>query len=184
MTVPDFDELVGEALEPRERERLRRAHEALLAAGPPPEFPASLAQPPRTGRRARALVLPLAAALAVAAAFAGGWFASSVVTGQDPEFTLEMQGTASAPAAAADLAVFPIDSAGNWPMEMQISGLPDGLYELVLTRAGKPAASCGFFLVRGRTVTTLNAPYELREYDGWAVTRPGSMRILLRTDEI
>ncbi|MEX2644790.1 MAG: hypothetical protein WD249_00865 [Gaiellaceae bacterium] len=183
MTGPSFDELVGETLEPRERERLRRAHEALLAAGPPPELPASLAQPPRMGRRARALVLPLAAALAVAVAFAGGWIASGVAD-QDPQFTLEMVGTASAPAAAADLAVFPIDSAGNWPMEMQISGLPDGLYELVLTRDGKPVVSCGVFLVKGRTVTTLNAPYRLREYDGWAVTPPGSARILLRTDEI
>jgi hypothetical protein len=183
VTGPDFDELVGEALARRERERLRRAHEALLAAGPPPELPGSLARPPAAGRRVRPLLVPLAAALAIAVAFAGGWFASSV-TGQDPQFTLEMAGTASAPAAVAGLAVFPIDSAGNWPMEMQISGLPDGLYELVLTRAGKPAASCGLFLVRGRTVTTLNAPYELREYDGWAVTRPGSARILLRTDEI
>jgi len=183
MTGPDFDELVGGALAPRERERLRRAHEALLAAGPPPDLPASLARPRPAGRRARALLLPLAAALALAVAFTGGWFAGSV-TEQDPEFTLEMQGTAAAPAAVADLTVYPIDSAGNWPMEMQISGLPDGLYELALTRGGKPVASCGIFLVRGRTVTLLNAPYRLREYHGWAVTRPGSDRILLRTDEI
>ncbi len=69
-------------------------------------------------------------------------------------------------------------------MELTVSGLPDGRYELVLTRGGKPVASCGVFLVRGRTVTLLNAPYRLREYDGWAVTRPGSERILLQTDEI
>jgi hypothetical protein len=69
-------------------------------------------------------------------------------------------------------------------MEMRISGLPDGRYELVLTRDGKPVESCGLFLVRGRTVTLLNAPYRLLEYDGWAVTPPGSERILLRTDEI
>jgi hypothetical protein len=183
MRGPDFDELVGEDLEPRERERLRRAHEALLAAGPPPDLPASLARPRRAGRRARSLLLPLAAALALAAAFTGGWFASGVGD-EDPQFTLGMQGTAAAPAAAADLAVYPIDSAGNWPMEMTISGLPDGRYELVLTRDGQPVASCGLFLVHGRTVTHLNAPYRLREYDGWAVTRPGSARILLRTDEI
>jgi hypothetical protein len=183
MTGPDFDELVGGALEPRERERLRRAHEALLAAGPPPDLPASLARPPLAGRRARSLLLPVAAAVALAVAFGGGWFASG--SGEvDPQFTLGMQGTAAAPAAAADLAVYAIDSAGNWPMAMTISGLPNGLYELVLTRDGKPAVSCGRFLVDGRTVTHLNAPYRLREYDGWAVIRPGSARILLRTDEI
>jgi hypothetical protein len=69
-------------------------------------------------------------------------------------------------------------------MEMTISGLPDGRYELVLTRDGKPAVSCGLFLVHGRTVAQLNAPYRLREYDGWAVIRPSSARILLRTDAI
>jgi hypothetical protein len=182
MTGPDFDQLVGEALAPRERERLRRAHEALLAAGPPPELPASLGRP-RPARHARPLLLPLVAALALVVAFTGGWLAGSI-TDQDPEFTLEMQGTAAAPAAVADLVVYPIDPAGNWPMEMTISGLRDGRYELVLTRDGKPVVSCGLFLVHGRTVTHLNAPYRLREYDGWAVVRPGSARILLRTDEI
>lgn len=182
MNGPDFDELVGGALEPRERAQLRRAHEALLAAGPPPELPASLVRP-RASRRARPLLLPLAAALAVGAAFLGGWFAGGA-GGDAPEFTLGMRGTAEAPAAVADLAVFPIDAAGNWPMEMTVSGLPEGRYELVLTRAGKPAASCGHFLVRGRTVTSLNAPYLLKDYDGWAVIRPGSARILLRTEEI
>lgn len=183
MTGPDFDELVGGALQPGERERLRRAHEALVAAGPPPELPAGLARARLPGRRARSLLLPLAAALAVVAAFAGGWFAGGAA-GDDPEFTLGMRGTAAAPAAVADLAVFPIDAAGNWPMEMSVSGLPDGRYELVLTRAGKPADSCGTFLVHGRTVASLNAPYELKDYDGWAVIRPGSARILLRSDDI
>ena len=183
MNAPDFDELVGRDLAPRERERLRRAHEALLAAGPPPDLPASLVRPRRAGLSRRALVLPLAAALAIGAAFAGGWFAAGAA-GDDPEFTLGMRGTAAAPAAVADLAVFPIDEAGNWPMEMTIRGLADGRYELVLTRQGEPVVSCGFFLVRGRTVAVLNAPYRLKDYDGWAVIRPGSERILLRTEEV
>jgi hypothetical protein len=182
MNGPDFDELVGGTLEPRERARLRRAHEALLAAGPPPELPASLARPRPARSRKRALLLPLAAALALAgASFAGGWLARG---GPDVDFTLGMRGTAAAPAATAELRVLAKDEAGNWPMEMTISGLPEGRYELVLTRAGKPAASCGHFLVRGRTVTSLNAPYLLKAYDGWAVIRPGSARILLRTEEI
>ena len=182
MRGPDFDELVGDELGPRERERLRRAHEALLAAGPPPELPESLARP-RGPRRHGSLLLPLAAALAlVTASFGAGW----VARGDDYEvdFALGMHGTSAAPAASAELLVFDVDEAGNWPMEMRISGLPDGRYELVLTRDGKPVESCGLFLVRGRTVTLLNAPYRLLEYDGWAVTPPGSERILLRTDEI
>src|SRR5918996_2639709 len=70
---PDFDELVGDELAPGEREWLRRAHDALLAAGPPPELPASLARPRGARRSPRAIVLPLAAALAIGAGFAGGW---------------------------------------------------------------------------------------------------------------
>lgn len=182
MSGPDFDELVGGELAPGERERLRRAHDALLAAGPPPELPASLARPRRSRRSARALVLPLAAALAIGAAFTGGWLARG--DGYEVEFTLGMQGTSAAPSAQAELVVFEMDKAGNWPMEVRIGGLPDGRYELVLTRNGKPAASCGAFRVDGRTVTLLNAPYLLREYDGWAVIRPGSPRILLRTERI
>ncbi len=40
MTVqpPNFDELVGDDLDPREHDRLHRVHELLLAAGPPPDF--------------------------------------------------------------------------------------------------------------------------------------------------
>jgi hypothetical protein len=179
---PEFDDLIGDGVTPAERERLRRAHEALLVAGPPPALPAGLAQPPAVARRPSPVLL-LAAALAVAAAFLGGWFAGGA-GGEDPDFSLAMQGTGAARAASATLDVYPIDEAGNWPMKMRISGLPDGRYELVLTRSGSPVVSCGVFLVQGKTVASLNAPYKLRQYDGWAVIRPGSDRILLRTDEI
>ena len=178
----DFDDLIGDGVSPAERERLRRAHEALLVAGPPPELPAGLARPPGVARRSRPVLL-LAAAVAVAAAFLGGWFAGGA-GGDEVDFSLTMHGTAAARTASATLDVLPIDEAGNWPMKMRISGLPDGRYELVLTRSGRPAASCGVFLVHGKTVASLNAAYKLRRYDGWAVIRPGSDRILLRTDEI
>ena len=170
-----------------EQERLRRAEEALVAAGPTPELPPSLLRAPgaRVVRfpRRRALAIGLAAALAAAAAFAGGWLAAP---GPDlrADFSLEMHGTEAAPAAEAELVVFERDDAGNWPMEMTVTGLRDGRYELVLTRDGLPAASCGVFEVRGRTVTYLNAPYLLRQFDGWAITPVGAARILLRTDEI
>ena len=40
---PDFDELVNGVEEPDERERLRRVHELLVEAGPPPELSPALA---------------------------------------------------------------------------------------------------------------------------------------------
>jgi hypothetical protein len=178
---PDFDELIGSDVAPEERERLKRAHEALLVAGPPPELPDALAHPREHRRYARPVLL-LAAALVVLAAFLGGWLVGG--GGEDPDFTLAMHGTPAAAAASAELDVYPIDEAGNWPMKMHVSGLADGRYELVLTRDGKPVVSCGFFLAHGSTSASLNAPYKLRTYDGWAVIRPGSSRILLRTDQI
>ena len=170
-----------------EQDRLRRAEEALVAAGAPPELPSTLLRPPGARvvgfPRRRVLAIGLAAALA-AAAFAGGWLAAPGGPDLQEEFALAMHGTEAAPAAEAELVVFEQDDAGNWPMEMTVTGLDDGRYELVLTREGLPAASCGSFEVRGRTVTYLNAPYRLREFDGWAITRAGAVRILLRTDEI
>ena len=81
------------------------------------------------------------------------------------------------------------DDDGNWPMQLTVRNLPrvgaQTRYELVLTRRGKFAASCGTFLVASsKTIAFLNAPYKLRTYDGWAIIRPGSSKILVRTDEI
>ena len=179
-------------------ERLRRVHEALLAAGPPPELPPALATPP--GRREQPTVrllprrrlgaaLVLAAALALAA-FGGGYLLAAAGEPEafETDFVLVMRGTEGAPDAVASLAVGVQDEAGNWPMEMTVQGLPTlpglGRYELVLTKGGEPAVSCGTFVVDGKTLVHLNAPYRLRGYDGWAVTRAGSSAILLRTDEI
>jgi hypothetical protein len=89
--------------------------------------------------------------------------------------------------ARASLAILPQDDAGNWPMRMTVQGLPslpDGReYELWLTRDGKLASPCGTFVVSGdgRTVVSLNAPYRLKSFDGWVVTRHGSEEPLLRT---
>ena len=75
---PDFDELVGEELEPAERERLLRVHRALLEAGPPPELSDTLTSAPSPdvvpfpSRRRRAALVALAAAFA-AVAFAIGY---------------------------------------------------------------------------------------------------------------
>jgi hypothetical protein len=180
-----FEDLVGAEMDGEERERLRRAHDLLVAAGPAAELPATLADPPvpRTGRRtAVARILPLAAAFAVAA-FAGGYLAGGAGREAfDTDFVLAMKPTPAAPAASATLRVGELDDAGNWPMEMTVEGLPAGPhYELFLTRRGRPVESCGSFVVEdGRTVVYLNAPYRLRQFDGWVVTRAGSREVLLR----
>ena len=184
-----FDELVGEDVAPAERARLRRAHDLLLTAGPVPELPASLAErqggrpaaPRRTRPRWTRLALPLAAAVA-AAALAGGYVGRESAESFETDFVVTMGGTSSAPQASASLRIGELDEAGNWPMEMTVDGLPTGpRYELLLTRNGRPAASCGFFAVRaGRTVVYLNAPYRFDRYDGWVVTRAGSDEALLR----
>ena len=66
-------------------------------------------------------------------------------------------------------------------MRLTVQGLPKlpdgGYYELYITRHGHIAGACGTFNVGGgRTVVRLNAPYDLRRFNGWVVTmeRPGS----------
>jgi hypothetical protein len=186
---PDFDQLVGTDLDPAERERLRRVHELLVAAGPPPELPPELVSQgrdpvvpfQRRGRRKLVPALILAAALA-ASAFGVGFLVGERSAEPDPERVLVMRGEG----ASASLAIFEMDEGGNWPMEMTVRGLPElptgRTYELWLTKDGKPAASCGVFVVGGpRTVVPLNAPYRLSDYDGWIVTRSGSEEPLLTT---
>jgi hypothetical protein len=194
VSAPDFDELVGQG-----DDRLRRVHDLLVQAGPPPELPPSLGHAPGSApepatrlmpRRRLGATLVLAAALAVAA-FGAGYLVAAR-TGPDAgfheDFALAMSGTRAARGASATLLVGEIDEAGNWPMEMTVQGLPalprGRRYELLLTKDGRRAVSCGTFVVHGDTVVFLNAPYRLREYDGWIVTREGDDTALLRTAEI
>jgi len=185
---PDFDELVGPEVGGEARERLRRTHELLVAAGPPPELSPELAAGPtlamtlgrRPGRARRRLYLLAAAAIAVAAVFLGGYVAGNRGgSGVAAVRTLELRGTAAAPGALASLRILP-GSGGNWPMRLTVTGLPKlprrAYYEVFLVRGGKEWAPCGTFLAPGgdRAVTvTLNAPYRLRPGDRWLVTRRG-----------
>jgi hypothetical protein len=163
-------------------------HELLLAAGPPPEPLHAAPSPPaaRGPRRLPLARLALAAALALAV-FAAGAAVGNRFAGPDAEFTVVMAGTGSAAGARASIAVLPVDDAGNWPMELTVRGLapePEGRpYELWLTKNGKLAALCGSFLAEpdGTTVVLLNAPYRLREFDGWVVVREGAEEPLLST---
>jgi hypothetical protein len=172
---PDFDELVGPEVTGEERAQMRRAHDLLVAAGPPAELPDALDAPhvrPLTRRRVAAIAL--AAALATSA-FAGGW----ALRGGDESFEVRaevpMRATAHAEGASALIKLGNADELGNWPMEIVVRGLkplPEGgYYELMLTKKGQPIATCGSFKVRatGETVVRLGASYELSDFDGWVV---------------
>lgn len=180
MRTPDFEELVGGEVAGEERERLRRAHEALVAAGPPPLLPATLAEPAPARRRGflrrRALLIPLAAALA-AATFLGGYLVGRPdPPGFDVRVVVEIRGTTLQPGATALLSLGFGDEGGNWPMLLEVRGLPKiedraGYYELALSRGGKPVATCGTFKVQaGTTKVRFTASYPLKRFDGWVVT--------------
>jgi len=190
-----FDDIVGtEGLSREEEATLRRVHELLVAAGPPPDLspdlslppvPAEESDPPEVAfllrrRRGRVAVLALAAALA---AFVGG-YAFGHSKGKPAAFTsirmVAMHGAADAPAESHGVInIAEKDSVGNWPMLVEVSGLPEqakqsSYYELWLTHNGKAVAPCGSFRVHGKTTRVrLSVPYALKNFDGWVVTTQG-----------
>jgi hypothetical protein len=193
---PDLRELVGDDVPADELARLGRVHELLVRAGPPPDLPGELSEAPEPGGTVAMLpkrhwrpLAALAAALALAA-FGVGWFAASAGDSDGEafppiDFRVPMAGTPAAPRAVASIAVAEKDEAGNWPLAMTIRGLPaNASYELWLTKKGKLAALCGPFRTDGDSVAYLNAPYRLRQYDGWVVTRVGEKRFLLKTTKV
>jgi hypothetical protein len=188
---PDFDELFDDDLDLAERERLRRVHELLIAAGPPPELSPVLEERERARenvfplfpRRRRAAAFALAAALGIVA-FGAGFLVGDRGDDASPDRVVAM--AAPAGTARASLAIFAVDDAGNWPMELTVrdlAPLPEGeTYELWLTKQGKLAASCGTFVVAGgKTVVPLNAPFRFRQFDGWVVVRTGTTEPVLTT---
>jgi Anti-sigma-K factor rskA len=187
---PDFRELVGDELTPEERARLERVHELLVAAGPPPELPPALAEPPGEStaspialpRRRAGAMLALAAAIALVA-FVGGFVAGKqgVNSGINTFHSVPMHGTASDRNASAKIDIGELDSSGNWPLRVVIHGLPrlpkGSYYEMFLTSHGRQLAACGIFTVSGSPSTVrLTMPPTVEHYDGWIVTRetPGT----------
>jgi hypothetical protein len=195
---PDLHALLGDDVETRELERLRRVHELLLAAGPPPELPPALREAPTVGGRRElrfswfhqprlAAGLALAAALA-AVTFGIGYLVGHVGSGFDARKTVLMFGTGPAPNARASIEVGASDPDGNTPMVVHVRGLPKlpghGYYELYLTKHRKPVVTCGTFRVGGTSNVSfrVSVPYALGRYDGWIVTteqpkarRPGAV---------
>jgi len=186
--MTDFHDLVDTSgLAPEEEARLRRAHDLLVQAGPPPDLPPELEAPPTQPAEAEILQFPLlpqrrfalvavAAATVTLIAFGGGYFlghSKSKPTAFKTERVVAMHGRGE---ALAVLRIAAPDSVGNWPMEMQVSGLPSlqqrsAYYELWLTKNGKAVAPCGTFRVHGKNTNVhFTVPYNLQHYDGWIVT--------------
>jgi hypothetical protein len=191
---PDFDELVGGGdLDDAERARLRRVHDLLVAAGPPPELSPKLTSAPPEPR-ARVIPFPrqrwrtfaLTAAAALLVAFFAGWAVGAHRNGDTVRRTIAMAG---AHGALASLDVLEPDNAGNWGMKMTVKGLPvlpgGRTYTLWLTKHGRLESACGTFIVRpGETTVRMSAPYHLREYTGWVVVVSGTKAPVLRTQTV
>lgn len=184
-TPPQFDDLV-DAADP-DRSRLLEAHELLIAAGPQPELPPELVGAPEelggqtvpfTRRRFTAIG---AVAIAATILFGVGFTIGGRNGPGTPVETIAMTG---ANGAEATIDLLSADEAGNWPLTLNVSGLPTlpkgSTYTLWLTKDGELAESCGAFVVAGGTTEVLlNAPYPLRVFDGWVVVRTGTTEPLL-----
>jgi hypothetical protein len=187
---PDFDDLVGYNVPAGERDRLRRAHDLLVEAGPPPElspeleavpWPEDALQPLFGRRREHKARRPVLLAAALATAIFVGFLLGQATTSDNSSVsatkTVELHGTALAHTALATLKLGKEDAAGNWPMVLQVSGLPKlangGYYALFLTKGGEPLVSCGTINVSGATSVRLSAAYALErfDHDGWVIVR-------------
>ena len=188
--MSNFDDMVDrEGLGSDEEARLRRVHELLVQAGPPPDLPPGLEHPPTAPVEAEIVQFPLlprrrwtlAAVAAIALlvlAFGGGYLVGHAKT-KPTSFATKRVVPMHGGNAVALLRVASKDSAGNWSMELEVNNLPTqsdrrAYYELWLTRNGKPVAPCGTFRVNQRTTTIrLSVPYDFRRFNGWVVTRQG-----------
>ena len=183
--TPHFDDLVDDLDGEEERERLRRVHDLLLAAGPPPELTPKLAEPkPPTAdilqfpKRRHAAAAIAAAAIAVVA-FGGGYLIGN--TGGGDEFaargTVTLSATSAAPQnARASIKLGERDEAGNWQMIVTVGGLPKleshAYYRLWLQHGKRVTLPCGDFVVDGtddRATVRFTVSYEVEPGDRWIV---------------
>ena len=186
--MSDFKELIDtEGLDPDEEARLRRVHELLVQAGPPPDLPpalehvpeeesAEIVQFPLLPRRRWAVAAVAAATLALLA-FGGGYLTEHTKSSRSAFHTTRVVPMHGQGEALALLRLAKSDSAGNWPMQLEVTGLPqqadqNAYYELWLTKNGKPAEPCGTFRVHAKTTRVrFTVPYSFDGVDGWVITK-------------
>jgi hypothetical protein len=185
--VPDFDELIGGDVPADERERLRRAHDLLVRAEPPPElspemdlvpWPDDTQQPLTRPVHRRPLLLAAAIATLVGGGFILGQATAPSSTSVNAERVVRLVGTKLDRNATAKLELGKSDAQGNWPMVLHVKGLDrlakGGYYDLFLTKGGKPVVLCSTFNANsGEATIRMNAAYDLSHFDknGWVVTR-------------
>jgi hypothetical protein len=187
--VPDFDDLVGAEVPEEERRRLRRAHDLLVQAGPPPElspemdlvpWPDESQSPFRQSARRRPLLIAAALTTAAVLGFVLGQSTGpgSSSSSIEPVGVVKLAGTSLDRKASGTLELGKADRHGNWPMLLHATGLrslPEGgYYDLYLTKGGKPVVLCGTFNVKGgEVIVRLSAAYDLSHFDknGWVITR-------------
>ena len=181
MSAPDFRELVGDDVPAEERARLKRAHDLLVAAGPPPELTPALQEPPEPGarvewlpRRRRGASLVLAAALALSA-FAAGFLIGDRRDDPSSSASFEAERTVVLGESGDAVAVVRLGEAdrnGNHPLLVTVEGLeqqPEGdYYSLFMVKKGKPVRLCGTFNVAGSEPTTVRfvMGYDFSGFDG------------------
>jgi hypothetical protein len=165
---PDFRELIGEDVPAEERARLKRAHDLLVAAGPPPELTPALESPPEPGaqvswlpRRRRGTALVLAATL-VLSAFAAGFLIGDRSDDSSSSASFDAERTVVLGESGDTVAVVRLgeaDKNGNHPLFVTVEGLeeqPKGdYYSLFMLKKGKPVRLCGTFNVAGTEQTTV-----------------------------
>ncbi|HEV2901644.1 MAG TPA: hypothetical protein VGW30_00130 [Gaiellaceae bacterium] len=197
MTPPNLDDLLEGVEDPRERDRLRRMHDLLVATGPPPELspvlagapaaPAAEDEEPDTSwmppRRLGAVVLVGAGLLG--AAFGVGYIAGeggsdsrpAAAPAEQPTNVIALRPSDQNNTAGASIRLGRKRADGNWPMVVTVRGLDHlakgDYYTLALTRKGKPVVTCGTFNVSTTGTTTIRmiAAYDLANYDGWVITQ-------------
>jgi Anti-sigma-K factor rskA len=189
--VSRFEDIVDrDGLTSEQEARLRRVHDLLVQAGPPPDLPPALERPPSAPVEAEVVQFPLlprrrwpifavAAATLAVIAFGGGYLtghAKKKPTSFATRAVVPMQPQNGSDALAL-LRIAPRDGAGNTPMQLEVNNLPKqaakgDYYELWLTRSGKAIVPCGSFRVNARTTTVrLSVPYDFSKFQGWVVTR-------------
>jgi hypothetical protein len=175
---PGLDDVFRHKRTRSDRARLAAVHDLLVRVGPPPALPKRLRSPldARRSRRSKAVpALVLAGALLLGAV--SGYQLRSIRRSARSTRAVRLHPTAAAPATASGiLRLGRADASGNRNLTLVVAHLPPSrqptYYELDLTRAGRPAVSCGRFELRSARVTVvLNVPFPLDRFDGWAVVR-------------